>query len=283
MTDRRSFLKTAVFSALGGAAMTNSDRAGFNPSARRLSKIGLQLYTVRKEMERDFAGTLKQVASIGFKEVEFAGYFNRDPKEVKTILSDCGLTAPSAHTVVKALRENLEQTIEITLAVGHSYLICAYLFPAERRSLDDYKKHAALFNQVGERCRRAGLQFGYHNHDFEFASLDGQVPFDVLLAETDAKLVQVELDLYWITKAEQSPAAYFAKHPGRFPLFHVKDMDATPKKFFTEVGRGTIDFKKIFEARNSGVKHHFVEQDECPGSPFESIRVSYEYLRQLEY
>jgi sugar phosphate isomerase/epimerase len=256
-------------------------------AGRRLSKIGLQLYTVRRELEKDFAGTLEKVAALGFREVEFAGYFKHSPRDVKTILARYQLSSPSAHISTAALRGTLQEEIEAAHAIGHQYLVCAYLPPEERRSLDDYKKLVELFNRAGERLKKVGIQFGYHNHDFEFTTIaggEGRLPYDVILAGTDPRLVKMELDLYWITKAGQDPLKYFAVYPGRFPLLHLKDMDATPKHFFTEVGQGTIDFKKILAAAQvEGVKHYFVEQDETPGSPFSSIQLSIDYLKRLEY
>ncbi len=176
------------------------------------------------------------------------------------------------------------QTIDAAKEIGNQYLVCVYIPPEERQSLDDYRRFAELFNEVGETCRRSGIQFAYHNHDFEFQPTNGKIPFQVLLEETDASLVQIEIDLYWITKAGAEPFEYFEAYPGRFPLFHVKDMDDTPKGFFTEVGRGVIDFPKIFSrADQAGVKHFIVEQDETPGSPFDSARISFDYLKALEY
>jgi sugar phosphate isomerase/epimerase len=163
-------------------------------------------------------------------------------------------------------------------------MICPYLEDKDRRTLDDYKRHAETFNRAGEACRKAGIQFGYHNHDFEFEAKDGKLPYDLLLAETDKDLVKMELDLYWISKAGQDPLAYIDKYKDRFALFHVKEMDKTPNKGITEVGRGVIDFKSIFAKAPAGaVKHYFVEQDTCPGSPFDSIKVSFDYLKQLEF
>jgi sugar phosphate isomerase/epimerase len=250
----------------------------------KLSAIGLQLYTVRKDMEKDFEGTIAKVAAIGFKEVEFAGYFNRSPQQVKSVLSANGLKSPSAHAVLKVLTDNLEKTVEDSAAIGHRYLICSYLFPQERKSLDDYKRYVDVFNRAGEVCKKAGIQFGYHNHDFEFVPMDGVMPYDLILEKCDSSLVKMELDLYWIAKAKQDPLKYFAAHPGRFALFHVKDMDNTPRQYFTEVGRGVIDFKRIFaQGKKAGVKHYFVEQDDCPGPPLESARASFDYLKKLEF
>jgi sugar phosphate isomerase/epimerase len=282
--NRRSFMQSAMAGAVGGLCMNKIGLGNSKAAAGTLKKIGLQLYTVRKEMEKDVEGTLAKVASIGYKEVEFAGYFNRTPEQIKTILKNNGLQAPSAHTTLNVINGSWQKTLEVTQATGHKYLILAYLFPNERKSFDDYKRLIDVLNRAGEDCKKAGIQFGYHNHDFEFEMMDGQMPFDYLLKQTDPKLVKIELDLYWITKAKQPPEKYFALYPGRFELFHVKDMDNTPKRFFTEVGRGTIDFKKIFQqSKQAGVKHYFVEQDETPASPFDSIQTSYEYLSKLNF
>ena len=161
-------------------------------------------------------------------------------------------------------------------------MVCAYLSEAERGNLDHYKYVAEQLNKAGERCQKAGLQLCYHNHDFEFQGPAGsQLPYDLLLTSTDKKLVKMELDLYWITKAGQDPLALFKQHPGRFPLWHVKDMAKTPQKSFTEVGNGSIDFKKIFaRADEAGLQYFFVEQDSTPGSPFDSVTKSLAYIRK---
>ncbi len=271
--NRRMFLNQAFSGALAGLCLTKSNLMASIAKKRKLSKIGLQLYTVRRELEKDFEGTLAKVAALGFSEVEFAGYFNRTPQQVKSVLAKNNLAAPSVHVLIDAAK-----------AIGHEYVVCAYLLPEERKTLDDYKSLVELFNDAGGRLKKAGLQFCYHNHDFEFTPIDDKIPYDLILAGTDPKTVKMELDLYWITKAGQSPLKYFSAHPGRFPLVHVKDMDGTPKHFFTEVGRGTINFKEIFaDSDKAGIKHYFVEQDETPGSPFESIKISIDYLKQLEF
>jgi sugar phosphate isomerase/epimerase len=282
--NRRLFLNHAFAGGLGGLCLTKSNLMASIAKTRKLSKIGLQLYTVRRELEKDFEGTLAKVAALGFNEVEFAGYFNRTPQQVKDALAKNNLAAPSVHVLPAVLRSSLQQTIDAAKAIGHQYVVCAYLLPEERKSLDDYKRLVDLFNDAGGRLKKAGLQFCYHNHDFEFTPIDDKIPYDLILAGTDSKMVKMELDLYWITKAGQSPLKYFSAHPGRFPLVHVKDMDATPKHFFTEVGRGTINFKEIFaHSERAGIKHYFVEQDETPGSPFASIKMSIDYLKQLEF
>ncbi len=253
-------------------------------AGKTLSKIGLQLYTVRRDLEKDFQGTLRKVAALGIKEVEFAGYFDHAPEQIKQILKNLKLAAPSAHVSTGTLRKNLSQAIGDAKIIGHKYLVLGYLPEEERKTFDDYKKLIELLNKSGEECRKADLQFAYHNHDFEFVKTADKIPYDLILAETDAQKVQMEMDLYWITKAGYDPIFYFEKYPGRFPLVHVKDMDDTPKKYFTEVGRGTIDFKKIFaKASVAGIEHYFIEQDETPAEPLESVKASVKNLRELRF
>lgn len=254
------------------------------PYAGRLGNLGIQLYTVRRDLARDAEGTLARVAEIGFREVEFAGFPQGSAASLRAMLDRHGLTAPSGHVALQALRSDWDRTLDAAAAVGQRYIVVAFLPAEERRTADDWKRLAALFNHGAEAARQRKIQFAYHNHDFEFDPFEGQTGYDLLLAETDRKLVQFEMDLYWISKAGRDPAEYFARWPGRFPLLHVKDMDATPAKSFTEVGRGVIDFRRIFKrARQAGVRHFFYEQDSTPGSPFDSARVSYDFLRALKF
>lgn len=283
MPSRRQFLRNITTAAAGALGLPRSAWTVTPSKPRKLEAIGVQLYTVRRILEKDFEGTLARIAAIGFEEVEFFNYYGRSPQEVKAALARTGLRAPAAHVAAPSVSYPWEREREAALTIGHRYLICAYLAPSERRTLDDYKRAAATFNRAGEDCRAAGLQFGYHNHDFEYTPLEGKIPYDVLLAETDPELVKMEMDLYWITKGTQDPLAYFDKHPGRFHLFHVKDMDNSSARGQTEVGRGIIDFKRIFaQAERAGVRHFFVERDD-PEDPLASIRDSYQYLRQLEF
>jgi len=283
MINRRTFLYTSGRTALGALALSTLDPIKIRAAAK-LNKIGLQLYTLRNELGKDFEGSLQQVAAIGYNEVEFAGYYNHTPQQVKEILTRFGLEAPSAHVSLTDIQMKLDAAIEGAKVIGHKLIVCPYLNEQDRKTLDDYKRHAETFNKAAAACRNAGIEFAYHNHDFEFVPIDGKLPFDLLLAETDKDLVKIEMDLYWIKKGKQDALAYINKHPGRFVAFHVKDMDKTPKGSFTEVGRGLIDFKKIFAQRDkAGVKYFIVEQDQCPGSPFDSIKISHEYLKKLEF
>jgi sugar phosphate isomerase/epimerase len=277
--DRREFVQTM---AGAGLAVACGGARGTPRVATKLEKVGLQLYTVRDQMKADFEGTIARVAEIGYKELEFAGYFGHTPADVKAILVRHGVSAPSTHIAF----ENPDQwktALDTAKAIGHEYIVMPWI-PAERRkTLDDWKNFAQVFNQAGQMAKDAGLQFAYHNHDFEFPKIDGQVPYDVLLQNTDPKLVQLEIDLYWITKGGQDPLAYFARWPGRVPLVHVKDSAGPPDHKMVDVGQGKIDWKRIFAKKDqAGIKHAFVEHDQPP-QPFEDIAVSYRTLKDLEF
>ncbi|MEM9405386.1 MAG: sugar phosphate isomerase/epimerase [Acidobacteriota bacterium] len=251
-------------------------------AATRLSRIGVQLYTARSAMAEDPVGTIARIGAMGFQEVEFAGYFGLDPARVRRVLDDHDLTAPATHAGLSDLQSRSAQLIETCVEIGHRYLVLAYLQPAERQNLDQYRAYADLLNEVGEACTAAGVQLAYHNHDFEFVALDGELPYDLLLDRTDAESLQFELDLFWIVRAGASAADYFARYPERFPLFHVKDMDASGD--FTEVGSGEIDFAHFLAQRGAaGAKHFFVEQDVVDGDLWESLQTSLDYLRNLDF
>ena len=280
MTDRREFLTAMGAVGLAGTGLLASGCAR-ETAGRRLDRVGVQLYTVRGAMEESVERTLERVAAAGYTEVEFAGYFDRSPQEIRSALEANGLTSPASHVPLEMLEDQWESAVDVAATVGHDYLVVAYIEPANRTSLDDYRAYAARFNQVAERAREAGLTFAYHNHDFEFESLEDRIPFDVLVEETDPELVKFEMDLFWITKAGSDPLAYFRDQPGRFPLVHVKDMSADGE--MTAVGDGTIDFASLFASSDgAGIRHYFVEHDN-PADPFESIRTSYGYLRDLRY
>ena len=276
--DRREFVQTMA--AIG--ATTMFCRAPEAAHGARLDKVGLQLYTVRDQMKADFEGTLARVAQIGFKEVEFAGYFDRSPADVRAVLDRNGLSAPATHIMFMDV-DSWKKSLDTAKAVGHQYIVVPWIMEDKRKTLDDWKKMAATFNAAGGLAKDAGLQFAYHNHDFEFPKIDSQVPYDVLLQNTDPKLVQLEIDLYWITKGGQDPLSYFSRWPGRVPLVHVKDSAGAPDHKMTDVGQGKIDWKRIFAKKDqAGIKHFFVEHDQPP-QPFDDIAVSYKYLSQLEF
>lgn len=290
MTSRRDFIKsTTVLSA--GFLLTPS--ADF----KKKSLIGLQLYTVRDAMGKDPADTLSKVAKIGYNSVEGATYtgsqkfYGLDPAAFSKLLKDNGLVMPSAHyrlgeekdkgaVVNGTMLHGWDKAVDDAAAVGLKYMVCAYLSDVERGGLDHYKYVADQLNIAGERCKKSGIQLCYHNHDFEFVKQDGKYPFDILLG-ADKNLVKMEMDLYWVSKAGMDPIELFNQHPGRFPLLHFKDMDKTPEKAFTEVGNGVINFKEILKHQDkAGLKYFFVEQDKCPGSPFDSITQSISYIKK---
>ena len=285
--DRRSFVKVAAGAAVGGmVGFACREPVGSQevtePAAalRSLDRIGVQLYSVRYLMEQDFAGTLQAVADAGYDEVEFAGYFDHRPAEVRALLEEVGLQAPASHVSIDVLRTDLAGAIATAAAVGHRYLVCPWI-AEEERTLAGYQGIAALFNEVGGACRNAGMRFGYHNHDFEFETVEGRVPMELLIEETDPELVDIELDLFWIAKGGEDPLQYFERYPGRFSLCHVKDMTADGE--MVDVGSGQIDFAAIFaQSEQAGLKHYFVEHDE-PADPLASIAASHDHLRALQF
>ncbi|MCZ6916832.1 MAG: TIM barrel protein [Gemmatimonadetes bacterium] len=276
--NRREALLTLGAGAIG----TLGARQGFRLSDQ-LDRIGVQLYTVRRAMAEDFEGTLARVASIGYAEVEFAGYFDREPRAISAILEANGLSAPSAHVGYDLLEDGWDRVLDDAVTVGHQYLICPSLPQNVRGSLDGYRRVADRFNRAGRQAHQAGLRFGYHNHDFEFTPIDGRIPYNMLLDETDPEYVTQQMDLFWIANAGHNPSDYFAAYPGRFSSVHVKDMDGSPDRHMVDVGQGVLDFAAWFAQRNqAGIKHFFVEHDQ-PFDPIASIRASYEYLRRLTF
>ncbi|HET9152250.1 MAG TPA: sugar phosphate isomerase/epimerase [Gemmatimonadales bacterium] len=275
--DRRRFLGAAGAGALALALPPPL----LELTGARIGRIGLQLYTVRSLLAKDFEGTLEQVAKIGYKEVEFAGYFDRTPAQVRKLLDHLGLRAPSAHIPLESLQTDWARTLDAAEALGHEYLVVAWLDQRDRNSLAALGRTMDTFNKAGDEAWDRRIRFAYHNHDFEFTPVDGRLPYDVLLAGTDPRYVNFEMDLYWITKGGQDPLAYFQKYPGRFPMVHVKDMAAG--QAMVDVGKGRIDWARIFAKRKeAGIRHYFVEHDEPP-DPIASITASYRYLKGLRF
>lgn len=280
--DRREFIAAAGAGALAltlpavgaacGAPLQRADQLG---------DIGVQLYTVRTLLASDFDGTMEQVAKIGYKEVEFAGYYDRTPQALRRQLDGLGLRAPSAHIGLDLLGDNWARTLDDAETLGHDYLVVAWLDDKDRATLGALRSTIEKFNHAGEEATKRGIGFAYHNHDFEFTPVEGRMPYDVLLAECDPENVKFEMDLYWITKGGQDPVAYFEKYPGRFPMVHVKDMAAGEK--MVSVGKGQIDWARIFAKHDdAGIQHYFVEHDE-PADPIASITESYQYLKALRF
>jgi len=289
--NRRRFLQTTGTVA---AATLLTSRLGW-ADALKNDSIGVQLYTVRDLMQKDFEGTIASVAKIGYKNVEFAGYFGRTPQQVREVLEKNGLKAPSTHVQYDELDEKFPSVVEASKAIGLEYVICPWIPEELRKSPDIWKQAAEKFNKCGEQVKKAGMQFGYHNHWFEFLPTNGTLPYDELLRLCDANLVKMEMDLCWISTTGTDPVKYFQKYPGRFPLVHVKDVKTMPKissggsqNFgdtvdLTEVGSGVIDWKRIFaHSKEAGIKYYIVEHDH-PKMPLESITKSYQYLKSVTW
>jgi sugar phosphate isomerase/epimerase len=310
MEKRRTFLKTAGAFAAGSIILPYgcTSKKPAEQAAETVAEItkpkdiGIQIYTLRNEIQNDgLEATMQKVADAGYKWIEPFGYENRKflgktPQEFKQMLADMGMSVPSVHSVTEvsssggkeAIVDQMKITAEDAIAIGSEYLVWAYLKPEDRTSLDDYKKHIETWNNFGEVCKETGIQFAYHNHDFEFIPFEGETekPYDLIMRETDNDLVKFELDLYWIAKSGNDPVEYFQKAPGRFHLWHVKDMTNDEQQFFAPVGQGKIDFKRIFDAREtSGMKYFFVEQDATPEgvSPLDTIKVSWNFLNDAPF
>jgi sugar phosphate isomerase/epimerase len=287
--SRKSFIKASAF------ALVTPMLSRFDFEVQKSSNVGLQLYTLRDAISKDLEGTLQKVAAIGYKEVELFGYregkfFGKTPKELKALLAKYKLNPVSGHygagvqnsDYQGSLSNGWEKAVDDAAELGHKYVVCAYLTPGERKSIEDYKKYVDLFNKAGEVAKKAGLQFAYHNHDFEFQKLDGELPYDYIAGKTDPGLVKLELDLYWVAKAGLDPVDLFKQYPGRFPMWHVKDMDKGDQSF-AEVGTGSIDFKRIFAQRKlAGLTNFFVEQDVSKRPVFEAIATSYKNVKALK-
>ena len=286
---RRSFLYDMAAIGVGTSVMSACasalSRGGTpKPSANH---IGLQLYTVRDQLEKDFDGTLAKVAQIGYTNMEFAGYYNRTPEQVRATLDRLGLVSTSSHIGANLMRQDAAAQIRAAKIIGQEYItLPSYPF-ARDGGIDAWKKGAAEFNQWGAMCRDAGIRLAYHNHAPEFAKVEGgPTGYDVLMRETDPSLVDFEMDLYWTAYADQDPLALFAKYPGRFAMWHVKDLQVTgTTKGMTPVGLGSLDFKNYFaHARESGLKHFFVEHDTAanfPGGSLASVQASFSNLHGM--
>ena len=280
--SRRGFLGAAA-AGLAAAALPGSAEA-LAAGVRRSGlvapqPIGVQLYTVRDLMQKSVENTLRQVAAIGYREVEFAGLFDKSPKTVAKWLTENKLTSPSSHVPLDRLKSNLQGVVDECQTLGNQYIVCPFIDESIRKSADDWRKIAADLNRIGESVNRVGLRFAYHNHDFEFKPFGNENGYDILLTQCDPKLVKMEMDLFWTTKGGKDPLAYFAKWPGRFPLVHVKDMSGSGA--MVNVGEGKIDWNRIFaKRREAGIEHFFVEHDQ-PKAPLDDIKVSYTYLARL--
>jgi sugar phosphate isomerase/epimerase len=304
-SSRREFLlRTGSALAASSFALGHTSRLFANPLGK---PIGLQLYTVSEQLKNDYDGTLRQIAAIGYREVELAGVFAKKPAEIKSSLQAAGLHCGSVHIGM----DGMEEAVPLAIELGAKYVISSVTLPKLPSSakfdlkafmaqmaaltLGDYKSMAQRCNEMGEQAKKAGLQFGYHNHNFEFKPFPGGIGYDELLRGTDPGLVKFELDCGWMVAAGHDPAAYIAKYPNRYRLLHIKDfqptatpsvgLDESSRPKPAELGRGHIDYRPIFAAaKKSEVEWFYVEQE----PPFtsmpalEAIRVNYDYLHKLD-
>ncbi len=281
MNTRRNFLKTSGALAIGSFLISDLARAA---SRKSVKDVGLQLYTVRNEMLSDNLGTLKKIANLGYKEIESAGsdkgsYYGFKPAEMKKVCSDLGMTLRSGHVHYD---DKWQRTINDAVESGQEYLIVSVM-PTKGQTVDNYKSVAEVFNRAGEACKKSSIIFGYHNHDSEFEKDNGKVLYDVLLENTDPQFVKMEMDLGWVIVTGNNPLDYFEKYPGRFPLWHLKDMDLK-EKHSVEFGKGSLDVKKMLEnAGKAGMKYFFVEQEEYSGTAFDCLAYNMDYLKKLNY
>jgi len=276
MTTRRNFVRQSALVMAAMPLLNNELLASSRPS----KKSGLILYTIRDEMGKDPAAALAEVAAIGFDWVEAADhskgkFYGFSPKEFGKLAKRTGVEAISSHSNIRP--ENADRMIDDVAEAGMKYLIMPSLPGEWNSTLDGFRRSADFFNKTGEKCRKAGITFGFHNHQVEFREIEGTVPYDLLVENSDPKLVIFELDIAWITAAGKDPIAYFKKYPGRFPVWHMKDL--SPEKQPATLGEGIIDFKPILAmSKKAGMEYWFVEQDDChTHSPMESIAISRRY------
>ncbi|HEX4487144.1 MAG TPA: sugar phosphate isomerase/epimerase [Terriglobales bacterium] len=294
--SRRTFLQ-ATSAAVAAGALGNSLAVFATPLGLPL---GLQLYSVRDQIKDDFEGTLKQVGAVGYREVESAGYYGKSADEFKKALTLASLRCVSAHYSLSALQTGLDDAIKFSKALGVKFIICsspALKDPAKTKdfgkvadamTMDDWKWDFEQFNKIGKQTKKEGIQFGYHNHTMEFKEENGMVPFDEMMKLTDPADVVAEMDCGWVAVAGASPVDYLKKYPTRIAMLHIKDFKLNGSHSVnnpppcTELGRGSIDYKPIFEAAKAAkIAHYFVEQEEFTMPPFESLKVDADYIKGL--
>jgi sugar phosphate isomerase/epimerase len=269
---------------LAGAGLAACRERTAAAGSARLDSLGVQLYTVRDRMRQDVSATLRDVADVGYREVETAGLFDLSAEQFRAALDDAGLISPAGHIPIDAVRQQPAAVLATTRVLGQEWVVVPWLDEVERTA-DGYRRLADDLNRFAATARDEGVRVAYHNHEFEFAPLeDGRTGYDLLLDATDPALVDMELDLFWAVKGGRDPVVLFSDHPGRFALCHVKDMaDIAGAQQMVAVGEGEIDFARIFaHAEQAGLRHFFVEHDE-PRDPIASIRSSFEHLRQLSF
>lgn len=274
--SRRAVLQLLAAGVAGSAILPLLARAESSEFAarRRIGRIGLQLYTVRSALAKDIEGTIAAVAAAGITELEFAGYYNKSPAWWRELLKQHGLTAPSTHEALPATDSGWPAILDRANGMGHDIVIVPFVGNSYRGSRDNWLKLSERLDIGALKAKAAGLQFAYHNHDFEFAPVDGTTGYEILTSQTDKALVKLELDMYWAVKAGHDPLAIMTQHSGRVICCHVKDASAAPERTMLDVGAGTIDFKTLLaKGRTLGLQHWFIEHDQ-PTDPLASVKAS---------
>lgn len=315
MIKRRIFFRNAGAFALGTLLLPGCNTQSTNEKVsesdtlktedepvegKTLGAIGLQLYSVKDVLDKDLKGTLQKLADMGYTEIEsYPGigghYYGMEPKEFSAMLDDMGLKLVSSHFGSGSyegkasnwheatMLSDFETLVSKAAETGQSYLTCSWMDESLRKTPDDLKRTAELFNKTGEMCKAAGLKFAYHNHAFEFDKVGDHVLYDFMLENTDPELVLWEMDMYWVAAAGKDPVAYLEKYPNRFPLGHVKDMRKDDHSKNSVIGKGTLDYGKILSvAEGAGMKHFLVEQESFIQPPMEAMKENYDYLSTLK-
>lgn len=249
-----------------------------------MSKIGLQLYSVWKDAEKDFLGTVQKVIDLGYQGIQFAGFYHTPAEKVKKLLDENGTSVAGAHVGIKELQgDELEKTFEYHHTIQNRLIICPFLPEEMRQTADDYLKTAELLNRIGEACQKAGFRFGYHNHNFEFERFGDKTGLELLFTHTDPDLVKMELDCYWASFADYNPLEIIREFKNRVVSLHIKDMKMeNGRKTGTEVGNGELDFKSLIQVGNEyGVEWFTVEQEEFERDPYESLEINVNNLKKL--
>ncbi|WP_165823937.1 sugar phosphate isomerase/epimerase family protein [Pseudochryseolinea flava] len=280
---RREFIQSSSLAAVGMLTLPS-----FLMKKEKKGQIGLQLYTLRSTIGQDPKGVLKKVSEFGYKNLETYGYgdgkiFGMGFKEFNDYVKSLGMKVTSGHYGLDMIKgDKWKKAVDDAKANGQKFMVVPYINEDQRKTIDDYKRIIADLNAAGEVCNAAGIRFGYHNHAFEFDTVDGQIPYDVMLKELDPKNVGMEMDIFWVVNAGRDPLKYFEQYPGRFEQWHVKDMDKSDKNRNANIGSGTIDWKPIFaKAKQSGLKHFYVEQESYPGEPINSVEEGAKYLKTI--
>jgi sugar phosphate isomerase/epimerase len=272
-----TFNRREMFAAAAGLAAATGCASTASAQTKRVP--GVQLYTVRDSMAKDVDKTLQAIAGIGYREVEFAGYFTRSPKEIRDMLERYGLVSPSTHVNGETVADDPNPFVDVAAEIGHDYVTIAYMQEENRRTVDDWKRWAEVANRLGETCRANGMRAGYHNHDFEFRPIDGVIPFEILLNETEAGLLDFEIDFFWATEAGRDVRDVLAMAPGRMSMSHIKDRNVAGH--MVDVGDGEIDFAAILaDPAAESIRHCFVEHD-SPEDPFRTVAASYRVLKSI--